>query len=126
MGAQELRCDDEVSGDELPVGPQVALVGQHAAAALQDQPARPWLRQPCAVDLARLECVERQRVVLRHHAHITAAERVGLEALTLQIPAERHVLSPAELRVGDLLAAKLRWARDVRPHDEQRAARRGA
>ena len=105
MVVQELRRDDEVRGDELAVRPKVALIDQHAAAALDHEPAGPGLGQPCAIDLALLESVERHRVVLRQHCHIAAAERVGPESLALQVPAQRHVLGPAELRVGDLLAA---------------------
>ena len=63
--SRNLVAHDEVGGDELAVGPQVALVDEHLAAALLDQAGRPRLGHPGAVDVAGLEGVERLGVLLR-------------------------------------------------------------
>ena len=55
---QELGAHDQVRGDELAVRPQVLLVDQHLAAALEDQPGGLGLGHPGAVELAALEQVE--------------------------------------------------------------------
>ena len=47
---EELRGDDQVRRHELAVGPQVGLVDEHVAAALVDEPGRPRLGHPGAVD----------------------------------------------------------------------------
>ena len=43
---EELRGHHHVGGDVLALGPQIALVDEHLAAALLDQPGRPRLRAP--------------------------------------------------------------------------------
>ena len=56
---------DQVGRDELAVGPQVGLVDEHVAAALEHEAGRPRLGHPGAVDRAGLEGGERVGVVLR-------------------------------------------------------------
>ena len=90
-----------------------------------DEAGRVRLGHPRAVDLARLERVDRLRVVLRQDLHVTAAGRVGLVALRLQPRAQRDVLGVAELRRRERLALEVRRG-DVGLHDEVGAARRGA
>ena len=55
---EELGAHDQVRGDELAVRPQVLLVDQHVAAALEHQPRGVGLGHPGAVELAALEQVE--------------------------------------------------------------------
>ncbi len=124
VGVEELLGDDQVGRHELAVGPQVALVDQHLAAAFLDQSGGPRLRHPGPDDVAGLERVERLGVVLRHDRDVAAAVLVGLEALFLQPRAQGDVLGVAELGRGDLLALEVGRALDVRLDDRRTPRRR--
>jgi hypothetical protein len=78
---QELVAHDEVGGDEAAVGPQVGLVDEDLAAALEDEARRPRLGHPGAVDVAGLEQRQALGVLLRHDRHVAGAALVDLEAL---------------------------------------------
>ena len=98
---EERRADDEVGGDVLALGPQVALVDEHVGAALLDEPGGPGLGHPGAVDVAGDERGERLAVGLRLDRHVAAAGVVGLVALVLQPGPQGDVLGVAELRRGE-------------------------
>ena len=95
---EELGAHDEVRRDVLAAcRPQVALVDEHRAAALLDQPGRPRLGHPGAVDVAGHERSSVVGVLLREDRDVAAALGVGLEALLLQPGPQRDVLGVAEL-----------------------------
>jgi hypothetical protein len=52
---------------------------------------------------------------------VAAAGGVGVEALVLQVPAQRDVLGPPELGVRQLLSAQVGGRADARPDDQERA-----
>ena len=81
---QEARGDDELRRHVLTLRPQRRLVDEDLAAAFGDQPSRPRLGHPRALDVAGLEGVERRGVVLRLDGDVTATGGVGVEALLLQ------------------------------------------
>ena len=86
MVLQERRGDDEVGGRKSAAGPQIAFIDQHPGSGLHDQAAGPWLRHPRSIDLAIAKSNECLGIVLGHDAHVAAARRVGVEAVTLQKP----------------------------------------
>ena len=125
VGVEELRRHEQVGRDVLPVRPEVLLVDEDLAAAFGHEAGRVRLGHPRTVDLARLERVDRLRVVLRQDLHVTTAGRVGLVALRLQPGAQRDVLGVAELRRRQGLALEVRRG-DIGLHDQVGAARSGA
>ncbi len=123
MLVEELLAHDQVRRDVLAVGPQVGFVDEDLAAAFGDETRRPRFGHPGTVDVARLELVERLRVLLRDDRNVAAARGVGLVPLVLQPRAQRDVLGVAELRRRKLLAREVCGTGDLRLHDEVCAAR---
>ena len=126
MLVEELGADDELGGHELALRPQRLLVDEHLPAALLHQAGGPRLGHPRALQLVLLEGVERGRVVLRLDGHVSAARRVGLDAVRLEPRAQGHVLGVTELRRGDGLTLQVGGRVDVGLHHQRGAPRSGA
>ena len=101
MLVQVLGGDDEVGRHEVALGPDVGLVDEHVAAALEHEAGRPRLGHPGAVEGAGLEGGERVGVVLRRDVHVAATAGVGRVALFEQPGPQRDVLGVAERRAGE-------------------------
>ncbi len=119
----ERGSHDEHGGGELAVWPQAALVHQFGPAGRHEL-TRVRLGQPAAIDLARLELLHRDRVLLRLDVHVAAALGVRLEAVLQQEVAQRDVLRVSELRGRERLALERGYGGDPL-FDDQRSAARG-
>ena len=123
---EEAGGDDQVGRDELAVGPQVALVDEHVAAAFEDQPGRPRLGDPGAVELALLEQRERLGVLDVDDVDVAAAGGVGGEAVVGEPGAQGDVLGVAEGGRGERRAGEVVGGVDPVGDDQARPARGGA
>ena len=123
---EEPGGDDQVRRHELAVGPQVALVDEHVAAAFEDEAGRPRLGHPGAVDLALLEQRERLGVLDVDDLDVAAAGRVGGEAVVGEPGAQGDVLGVAERGRGERRAGEIVGGVDPLGDHQARPARRGA
>ena len=106
-------ADDQVRGDVRAVVPQVAFVDEDLAAALLDQPGRPRLGHPGAVDLPGHEGLEDLGVLLGLDADVAPTLERRLVALLGEPGPQRDVLGVAELRGGQGRAGEVVGRGDV-------------
>ncbi len=123
---EEAGGDDEVGRHELAVGPQVALVDEHVAAAFEHEPGGPRLGHPGAVELALLEQRQRLGVLDVDDLDVAAAGRVGGEAVLGEPGAQGDVLGVAERGRGERRPGEVVGGVDPLGDDQARPARRGA
>ena len=105
------------------VRPQVGLVDEHVAAALELEAGGEGLGHPGAVDVAGGEGGQGVAVGLGLDRDVAAAGVVGLEAVVGEEAAQGDVLGVAELRGGQRRAGELLDGVDALAHDEGGAAR---
>ena len=116
-----------MGGHELAVGPQVALVDEHVAAALEDQSGRPRLGDPGTVELAFTEQRQRLGVLDVDDLDVAPAGRVGGEAILGQPGAQGDVLGVAEGWRGERrVGVEVLGGVDAFGDDEARPARGGS